>query len=144
VSFRNGKAHAHTPDKTVNFEVLVRMTAAAARPERWPLRARYSVRLDVFLAHERGDMDNHLKSLGDGCNGVLWHDDSVRYVRDAELHVESDPAQPRLEVTVIARPVPCELSGCGHRETYYPDDKGRCEECSAKAAARPARARGSA
>lgn len=141
VSFRKDgagevKAHAHTPKKTVSFEATVRLAAAAARPARWPLRARYTVRLAVFLAHERGDLDNFLKSCGDACNGVLWHDDSVKYLREAAMRVESDPAQPRLEVTVVASPVPCELSKCGRRETFYPDDKGRCEECAGIAQAK--------
>lgn len=137
----SGKTVSFTPAKTENFEATVRLCASSARPSGWPLHARYAIRLDVFLAHERGDLDNFLKSVGDAANGILWHDDSARYVRDAELHVERDLAHPRIEVQVVARPVPCKLSGCGRRETFYPDDKGRCEDCTAKATARPAGAR---
>lgn len=133
VSFRGGKAHARTPEKTQNFEATVRLVAASARPSGWPLRARYALRLDVYLAHERGDLDNFLKSVGDAANGILWHDDSAKYVRDVVLHVETDQAQPRLEVHVVARPVSCGLARCGRRETFHPDDKGRCEECAAHA-----------
>lgn len=143
VSFRNGKAHAHTPAKTQNFEATVRLCAASARPSGWPLRARYALHLGVFLPHERGDLDNYLKSVGDACNGILWHDDSVKYVGEVSMLAAIDQVRPRVEVRLVATPAHCKLVGCGHAPTLFPDDEGRCEDCSTttRSRARSPRAR---
>lgn len=136
VSFRDGKAHAHTPKKTENYEATVRLFAASARPSGWPMRARYEVTVRALRDAARGDLDNICKAAKDACNGVAWVDDAKVYKLDAEMF--DGCAEPRLEVRVVARPVHCKNERCRHRETLFPDEKGRCEGCAAAATRRAA------
>ena len=42
-----------------------------------PLRRPVSLQVHVYLAGSRGavDLDNHIKSIQDGLNGIAWRDD---------------------------------------------------------------------
>jgi len=88
--------HHYTPAKTRAYEECVALYAMTAMKRAKPLTC--PIDLDVWfelpipkswsklnhnLAAEnvlqhvtRPDVDNLLKSIKDGCNGVLWHDDS--------------------------------------------------------------------
>ena len=79
--FENG--HARTPQKTRTYEGTVRAYALQARQNNalhmgpWPADMRYSLRITLYPATmRRVDVDNLVKSLLDGGNGVLWDDDS--------------------------------------------------------------------
>lgn len=92
---RGGKIGHHTPDKTARYENLVRLVAkqaiGAAKPLEGPISLRcvfwlpvpmsYSIKrrkdcLNGLERHcKRPDIDNLLKSVKDGCNGVVWIDD---------------------------------------------------------------------
>jgi Holliday junction resolvase RusA-like endonuclease len=51
--------------------------AIGTLPMTWPLTARYALTIHVRNATLRdSDLDNHLKSVKDACNGVVWRDDS--------------------------------------------------------------------
>lgn len=92
---RNGKIGHHTPDKTARYENLVKLVAKQAignaKPLEGPLSLRCTFWLSVPMSYsskrrksclsgserhcKRPDIDNLLKSVKDGCNGVAWVDD---------------------------------------------------------------------
>lgn len=92
---RGGKIGHHTPDKTARYENLVRLVAkqaiGAAKPLEGPISLRCTFWLPVPMSYsnnrrkaclsgserhcKRPDIDNLLKSVKDGCNGVVWVDD---------------------------------------------------------------------
>ena len=128
------KVRAHTPKTTAEYGKRVGLYARAARPRNWPLLCEYKVSFVAYPAADRGDVDNYLKSLLDGAQGVLWaNDKSVR--RLGECEVKPHMPDPHMQVSVEAIPVTCAMKRC-QRETLYPDDDGRCEECQSKAAKR--------
>lgn len=135
----------YTPKETEEYEKRVRLVALAAKPSGWPMRCRY--RIDVTVCRsDRGDLDNYIKAALDAVNprkakggkrprvavpGVLWIDDSRVHELAARI-VNVLPGEARLELRVTALPVRCERKTCGGRETFYPDDQGRCEDCAAR------------
>jgi len=137
VALRGRKVRSYTPDKTLDYEGTIRLVASAARPTKWPMRARYNLIVKAFRAVARGDLDNIVKSVKDACNRVTWVDDA----RVRELHAEmfEGSSDPRIEVRIVAIAVACKLVRCGHQMTLYADDEGRCESCAVWAAERRAR-----
>ena len=86
LSARNGFARAITKPKTRNFE------AAIAQESRLmykgdPLDVPLAVSVKFFitrppsakrkLPNVRPDLENFIKSVFDGCNGIIWKDDSL-------------------------------------------------------------------
>ena len=92
---RRGTIAHYTPDKTARYENLVKLVAkqaiGAAKPLEGPLSLRCTFWLSVPMSYakrrreaclnglerhcKRPDIDNLLKSVKDGCNGVAWIDD---------------------------------------------------------------------
>lgn len=92
---RGNKIGHHTPDKTARYENLVRLVAkqaiGAAKPLAGPISLRCTFWLSVPMSYsnkrreaclngserhcKRPDLDNLIKSVKDGCNGVVWIDD---------------------------------------------------------------------
>lgn len=92
---RTGKGFAYTPEKTVNYEALVKMLAKQATKEYYPVEA---LTLGVVAYYEipksaskkkraemlRGeirptkkpDIDNICKIIADALNGICYKDDS--------------------------------------------------------------------
>lgn len=86
----------YTPKKTEVYENLVKTAAAEAMAGRPPLECPVILKVSILLqipvswskkkqaraaagyiaATKKPDADNILKSIKDGCNGVLWRDDS--------------------------------------------------------------------
>lgn len=97
--------HAHTPERTRQYERLVGLAASgglALGRSPWSLGGRY--RVEVYVTPKdarRFDIDNVAKAILDGCNRVTWNDDSqvddLRVVR-----LSADKSQPRVEVVVEA------------------------------------------
>lgn len=101
-----GGARFNAPE-LVAYESLVRSCALAARGRvlragiRWPLDADAYELTAVIVDRDRRrrDVDNVLKSIGDGLTGALWDDDSrVHMVRDLPRFVDAE--FPRLVVRV--------------------------------------------
>jgi len=92
---RHGVIAHYTPDKTARYENLVKISAKnatnGAKPLEGPLSLRCTFWLSVPMSYlnkrreaclngserhcKRPDIDNLLKSVKDGCNGVAWIDD---------------------------------------------------------------------
>lgn len=96
---------ATTPPKTRAYEEHVGHVTrvAVARNREWQRvvdsKCHLRVSLHFVRQHDRGDWDNHAKSITDGMNGIAWADD--RLVRYALISVETWPREhPRVEVLV--------------------------------------------
>lgn len=119
ISTFGGKPRAYTPDKTRNYESLVRLAAQEALGDKPPLDGPLYLRVDVYLAipeswskrkkacaldgtvlpTKKPDLSNVLKAVEDGMNSVAFTDDS-RVVNLTSMKRYSD--RPRVEVEVAA------------------------------------------
>jgi len=87
-SSRGKFGRAYTPSETVNYEALVKMCASEATRSDLPMESAIGVTLVIHVdrpksapkrvvyAKKKPDMDNVLKSILDGMNGILYRDDS--------------------------------------------------------------------
>ncbi len=118
-SARGGFARAYTPAKTQRYEDLIRCEAAAAMGERAPLDEALSMVVTAYVAPPkslskkrraealdgslkpvtRPDLDNYAKAALDGCNAIVFRDDSV--VTDLIVRKRYSE-RPRLTITVEA------------------------------------------
>jgi Holliday junction resolvase RusA-like endonuclease len=93
---RGANVVAYTPAKTVSYERLVALAAKVAMagrgpseqplhlaatislqvPESWSNRRREAALSGAIRATKRPDLDNYVKGIFDGCNGILWQDDA--------------------------------------------------------------------
>lgn len=114
---RNGHVAHYTPDKTARYENLVKLAAqqamAGREPHEGPLRLIVRAYLGVGMSWskrrraaaleglerptKRPDLDNIVKAIKDGANGVAWRDDS-QVVRLVAEKAWSD--LPRVEVLI--------------------------------------------
>lgn len=95
-AFRRGNGIAmHTPEKTANYEALVRMVAAESMagaapmlgavavdlcidltpPASWSNRKRDQAVAGEWVPTSKPDIDNTIKAIFDAMNGVVWGDD---------------------------------------------------------------------
>jgi crossover junction endodeoxyribonuclease RusA len=91
----------YTPSATRKYEMGVAVLALAARANArpWSLAGAFALTALVVMPDRRPrDLDNVIKSLKDGCNGVVWEDDSQ--VVEVSARMEVDPSSPRVEVVV--------------------------------------------
>lgn len=74
---KNGKFY--TPKRTRDFESLIRQVAIVARNRvkiYKPLDEPVAVQIIIFHCNNQfGDMDNIIKSILDGMNKIIYHDD---------------------------------------------------------------------
>ena len=97
---RGRKAFVYTPERTVEYERLVGLCAAAARSGD-VLECPVAVKIDLHLHGKRRiDVDNCAKSILDGMNGVVYLDDNqVVDLRVRKLR-EKNKKEQRVEVEV--------------------------------------------
>lgn len=115
---KSGKMHTYTPDKTVNYEALVKKEAWQAMAGRSPLDAPITLVLRIqlpcpdswsdkrkreaycgdILPTKKPDGDNIVKAIKDGCNKILWVDDAQ--VVDC-FYTKRYSATPRVEIAVM-------------------------------------------
>lgn len=116
ITTRGGKIRSFTPPKTVAFEGLVALAAERAMDgsdplsgpvsltlfvelpiaQSWSLRKKAAARSCDLSPTSRPDLDNYVKAICDGGNGVLWNDDAQivmllatkRYSARPGVHVE--------------------------------------------------------
>ena len=93
---RGNFVHTYTPEKTANYESLVKLCAGQAMAGSEPFAAPVRVAIDIVLsipaswskkkqaaalagdiaATKKPDADNVLKAIKDGMNGIVYVDDS--------------------------------------------------------------------
>lgn len=115
---RNGHISHYTPDKTVCYENLVALAASEAMQKIPPLQSPIKLTLSAFLAIPkswrakkqvaaatgqlphitRPDLDNIVKAVKDGLNGVAWQDDAQVVVCNAKKHYG---VQPRVDIVIL-------------------------------------------
>lgn len=113
---RNGHVAHYTPEKTARYENLVRLAAAQAMgttapievavclvvraympiPKSWSMKKKQAAVLDEVLPTSRPDLDNIVKAIKDGGNGVTWRDDS----QVVDLIASKRYGLPRVEVEI--------------------------------------------
>lgn len=96
MSSRNGFARAYTPQKTIAFEGRVGFAGSQAMAGEPPVEGALCLSVDVRLPipaswsrkrqeeaalgrirpTSRPDVDNFIKGVADGLNGIVWKDDS--------------------------------------------------------------------
>lgn len=97
--FANGRAF--TPIKTSEYEKFVAaMAYAAVETFDWaPIPgAMFHLDLEVYRAAKRGDLDNFIKSVSDGMNGIVFRDD--QNIRRITAVMNDDKQNPRVVVRV--------------------------------------------
>lgn len=68
--------HAHTPTRTRTYERTVGWLARAAMRGQPPLRGDVAVTLEFLRkGTRRADLDNMIKAVLDGLNGIVYEDD---------------------------------------------------------------------
>lgn len=114
----NGHAVAYTPEKTVNYENLVKLSFQASGeepfgretqlkaiilayfpiPKSTSKKKREEMQTDLILPTKKPDTDNIAKAILDALNGVAYYDDA----QVVELHVvKKYSEEPRAEVMII-------------------------------------------
>lgn len=112
---RNGHVAHYTPEKTARYENLVKLAAQQAMQGRAPADGALRLMVRAFFTipaswsnkrraaaigmpvTKRPDLDNVIKAIKDGCNGVIWADDC----QCTELHAsKAFSDRPRVEVEV--------------------------------------------
>ena len=93
---RGAHVMAYTPAKTASYESLVKLAASIAMsntepsalpidlvvvlnlqiPVSWSGKRRARAESGAIYATKKPDADNVLKGIKDGCNGIVWRDDS--------------------------------------------------------------------
>ncbi|MES2902669.1 MAG: RusA family crossover junction endodeoxyribonuclease [Pseudomonadota bacterium] len=117
LSTRGGFARAYTPAKTRHYEDQIRCEAAGAMGDRPPLDEAVSIVITAYVAPPkslskkrradaldgtakpltRPDLDNYAKAALDGCNAIIFRDDSL--VTDLIVRKRYSE-RPRLTITV--------------------------------------------
>lgn len=95
---RNG--NVYTPRKCRDYEEAVGW--AARQVFKNPYDGPVELQVKVYLNSKSGDLDNYIKAISDGLNGVAWRDDSQVFRIKADM-VVNDGVTERAEVLVQAR-----------------------------------------
>lgn len=95
---RNGRVY--TPARTREYEYLVGDYArAAVKTSGWlNVPGEYALQVTVYRVRRAGDLDNYLKAISDGLNGIVWPDDAM--VRTLIAFADLSRDNPRADITV--------------------------------------------
>jgi Holliday junction resolvase RusA-like endonuclease len=101
---RTGKAVAYTPFKTKKYEQEVKTLAQVAMFGKSMLEGPVRVTVAAYFSHKtktgyhtsRPDLDNIIKAILDGLNGIVFHDDAAV----AEIIASKKYGEDRVEVQV--------------------------------------------
>lgn len=117
-SRQDGFVRAYTPEKTANYETLVKLAAGEAMAGTAPMQGALSLMLRLyvaipksttkrdraaieagrFLPTKKPDLDNMLKAITDAMNGIVYLDDAqIVTVTVTKLYADT----PRAEVSVL-------------------------------------------
>ncbi len=114
---RNGHVAHYTPQKTARYENLVRLVAQQtigekapiecavvlivraffSIPSSWSLKKQRAAAIGEIAHTKRPDLDNIVKSIKDGANGVAWKDDS----QVVDVRASKRYGTPRVEVEIL-------------------------------------------
>ena len=98
--------HPYTPKTTRDWEELVGWQAKIAMAGKPPLEAELGVTLYFRGAHGSADLDNLVKAVLDGMNGIVYRDDKLISKLTAEKR-RRDSKQDRPDgVSVMVAPLP--------------------------------------
>lgn len=127
---RGSKSYTYTPERTKEGERLVRAAFSEVAPDHEPDGDyAYCVRAVFFNGtRQRRDVDNMMKLILDGLNGVAWQDDNqVTDITARKVLATKENA--RTEVVVfrlhaVERRVAC-CERCGKEFDWYPSQSKR-------------------
>lgn len=99
--FSGGRAYQ--PKRNVEYRAVVQAAAFAAMKGNKPLQGEVSATVRLYRKYKPtsrifGDVDNHLKSIFDGLNQIVFDDDSQ--VIRCSVEKYQDKLQPRAEIDV--------------------------------------------
>jgi crossover junction endodeoxyribonuclease RusA len=94
-----GKGNVYTPDETRNYEEYVGWCAKSGGCER--LSGNVGVEMVVYRVGKIGDLDNIIKAVCDGMNGICYKDDRQIKKISAEIIVVKREIEERVEVLVV-------------------------------------------
>lgn len=113
---RAGHVAHYTPEKTAKYENLVKLAAYKAMlgaevidcpvllvvhaflpiPQSWSKKKQQSAAIGSIVPTKKPDLDNLVKSIKDGMNGVVWRDDA----QVVDLIASKRFGEPRVEIEV--------------------------------------------
>ena len=99
---RVGRYGAYEPKRCTKYKQEIKKKAAAAMTGKEPLTGEIDCLIRVFrkvksTSRNFGDVDNHIKSILDGMNGICYQDD--RQITKCTIEKETDPT-PHIEVVL--------------------------------------------
>ena len=105
----SGKVVTFTPQATKNYEQEIATTAQCAMFGKALMEGPVKVTICAFFSHKtkegwhtsRPDIDNVVKAVLDGLNGVVFKDDAAVAHVDATKKYVNDADQERVEIQVI-------------------------------------------
>ena len=100
--------HCYQPKRNREYRAVVQQAARSAMDGRKPLSGEVSATVKLYrrykpTARNYGDCDNHLKSLFDGLNQIVFADDSQIIRCLVEKH--TDKENPRAEIELETFPL---------------------------------------
>ena len=97
---RSGKGKVYTPARTREYEQAVRFTASASCQK--PLQGEVWVAARFYFHDKKhGDIDNYIKSIFDGIQGVCFQDDRQVVVLEASINQTKGNERAEVEVGEI-------------------------------------------
>lgn len=105
---KSGKPVTYTPQQTKNYEQEIATTAQCAMFGKLLMEGPVKVEIHAFFYHKtktgshasRPDLDNIVKAILDGLNGVVFKDDACVAVLLASKSYVNDEEKERVEVVV--------------------------------------------